>query len=105
MILRDIELLKEWLIPRLSPICHTDPKALADYIIGLIKKDKPVQTLKSICVEELQVFLMRETVPLVDRLFEVLEGELYITKGSRYGLQNYHTNNSVFILHEYPTNL
>ena len=83
MILRDTDLLKEWLIPRLSPICHTDPKALADYIIGLIKKDKPVRTLKSICIEELQVFLMRETVPLVERLFDVLEGELYLAKGSR----------------------
>ena len=83
MILRDSELLKEWLIPRLSPICHTDPIALADYIISLIKKDKPVQALRNICVVELEVFLQRETVPLVERLFEVLEGELYLAKTSR----------------------
>ena len=37
--------------------CDADPAALAKYVVALVKKDKPVQELKDICIDQLEVFL------------------------------------------------
>lgn len=37
--------------------CDADPAALAKYVVALVKKDKPVEELKEICVDQLEVFL------------------------------------------------
>ena len=37
--------------------CDADPAALAKYVVALVKKDKPVEELKDICVDQLEVFL------------------------------------------------
>ena len=37
--------------------CDADPAALAKYVVALVKKDKPMQELKDICIDQLEVFL------------------------------------------------
>ena len=37
--------------------CDADPAALAKYVVALVKKDKPVEELKEICIDQLEVFL------------------------------------------------
>ena len=37
--------------------CDADPAALAKYVVALVKKDKPTEELKDICVDQLEVFL------------------------------------------------
>lgn len=37
--------------------CDADPAALAKYVVALVKKDKPVEELRDICVDQLEVFL------------------------------------------------
>ena len=37
--------------------CDADPAALAKYVVALVKKDKPMEELKEICIDQLEVFL------------------------------------------------
>ena len=37
--------------------CDADPAALAKYVVALVKKDKPMEELKEICIDQLKVFL------------------------------------------------
>ena len=37
--------------------CDADPAALAKYVVALVKKDKPMEELKDICIDQLEVFL------------------------------------------------
>ena len=48
--------------------------------MALIKKDKSINDLKSICLEQLDVFLTKETKPFVEVLFDVLSNKSYLTK-------------------------
>uniref|UniRef100_A0A3B5A435 RNA binding motif protein 27 n=1 Tax=Stegastes partitus TaxID=144197 RepID=A0A3B5A435_9TELE len=74
MIIENVEALKSWLAKLLEPICDADPSALANYVVALVKKDKPEKELKALCADQLDVFLQKETVGFVDKLFEfVLE--------------------------------
>ncbi|CAL1536860.1 unnamed protein product [Lymnaea stagnalis] len=82
MIIEQVEALKIWLTNKLSPICDAEPSALAKYVCALVKKDKPEQDLRDICVDQLDVFLQQNTKPFVDELFEVLKTKLYIPPAS-----------------------
>ena len=70
---KDTDGLKTWLTVKLRPLCDADPLALAKYVFALIRKDKPTDTLRELCIDQLEVFLGRETLNFVSELFDVLE--------------------------------
>ncbi|XP_074527522.1 RNA-binding protein 27 isoform X2 [Halichoeres trimaculatus] len=78
MIIENVEALKTWLAKLLEPICDADPSALANYVVALVKKDKPEKELKALCADQLDVFLQKETVGFVDKLFECLTTKNYL---------------------------
>ncbi|XP_041123012.1 RNA-binding protein 27-like [Polyodon spathula] len=78
MIIEDVEALKSWLSKLLQPICDADPSALANYVVALVKKDKPAKELKALCADQLDVFLQKETTGFVDKLFEGLTTKKYL---------------------------
>ncbi|GBC10003.1 hypothetical protein RclHR1_09270008 [Rhizophagus clarus] len=71
--------LKKYLSHHLEPICDADPKVLADYVIALLKHDKPDQDLKQLCIDQLDDFLRGETGPFVDKLFDALGSQEYLS--------------------------
>jgi len=59
--------------------CDADSSALARYVIALLKKDKSDKDLKRIMIEQLDVFLSEETTRFVERLFDAIASEEYLT--------------------------
>ncbi|KAH8404869.1 hypothetical protein KR222_007406, partial [Zaprionus bogoriensis] len=59
--------------------CDADSSALARYVIALLKKDKSDKDLKRIMIEQLDVFLSEATTRFVDRLFDAIASEEYLT--------------------------
>ncbi|XP_066501354.1 RNA-binding protein 27 isoform X3 [Hoplias malabaricus] len=78
MIIDNVEALKSWLAKLLEPICDADPSALANYVVALVKKDKPEKELRALCADQLDVFLQKETSGFVDKLFECLTTKNYL---------------------------
>ncbi|CAL1573266.1 unnamed protein product [Knipowitschia caucasica] len=78
MIIENVDALKTWLAKLLEPICDADPAALANYVVALVKKDKTEKELKALCADQLEVFLQKETVGFVDKLFECLTTKNYL---------------------------
>ncbi|XP_017772028.1 PREDICTED: RNA-binding protein 26 isoform X2 [Nicrophorus vespilloides] len=78
MIIEDPDAFKTWLTAVLKPICEADPSALAKYVIALVKKDKSPEVLRQSMVNQLEVFLQKETEPFVTQLFKTLETQDYI---------------------------
>ncbi|KAJ3161707.1 hypothetical protein HDU86_006477 [Geranomyces michiganensis] len=70
--------LKLLLMAQLKPITDADPVVLSDYVIALLKHDKPVPDLKVLCNSQLDDFLKEETKPFIKRLFASLETHGYI---------------------------
>ncbi|TRZ11881.1 hypothetical protein HGM15179_015231 [Zosterops borbonicus] len=62
MIIESVDALKSWLAKLLEPICDADPSALANYVVALVKKDKPEKELKAFCADQLDVFLQKGLV-------------------------------------------
>lgn len=56
MQIKDPEYLKSQIIRSLYSSTEADPASLADYIIALLKHDKPVHELEAYCVAQLQEF-------------------------------------------------
>ncbi|XP_017859049.1 PREDICTED: RNA-binding protein 27 [Drosophila arizonae] len=79
MILENSDKLKDWLSVVLEPLCDADSSALARYVIALLKKDKSDKDLKRIMIEQLDVFLSEETTRFVDRLFDAIASEEYLS--------------------------
>lgn len=52
---------------------------MARYVIALLKKDKSDKDLKRIMIEQLDVFLSEATTRFVDRLFDAIASEEYLT--------------------------
>ncbi|XP_036380595.1 RNA-binding protein 26-like [Megalops cyprinoides] len=78
MIIENVEALKSWLAKLLEPICEADPAALANYVVALVKKEKPEKDLKVLCADQLDVFLQKETAGFVDKLFDCLSTKTYL---------------------------
>ncbi|XP_061597266.1 RNA-binding protein 26 isoform X2 [Cololabis saira] len=78
MIIENIDALKTWLSETLEPICDADPSALAKYVVALVKKDKTEKELKALCIDQLDVFLQKETQPFVDKLFEAIDNKSFL---------------------------
>ncbi|KAF9350754.1 hypothetical protein BGX26_011139, partial [Mortierella sp. AD094] len=70
--------LKAYLTKELTLISDADPGMLADYIIALLKHDKENNELKTLCVSQLEDFLLEETEPFVTSLFKALDSKSYI---------------------------
>ncbi|VEL40392.1 unnamed protein product [Protopolystoma xenopodis] len=87
MIQFDVAALKDWLINKLKPLCVADPIPLSQYVIALIKKDKPEDQLKEICVDQLEVFLQENTASFVEDLFRALELHSYVGHSEQLPLQ------------------
>ncbi|MCI4386271.1 hypothetical protein PGIGA_G00060350 [Pangasianodon gigas] len=60
MIIENVDALKSWLAKLLEPICDADPSALANYVVALVKKDKPEKDLRALCADQLDVFLQKD---------------------------------------------
>ncbi|KAK3555348.1 hypothetical protein QTP86_014939 [Hemibagrus guttatus] len=58
--------------------CDADPSALANYVVALVKKDKPEKELRALCADQLDVFLQKETTGFVEKLFECLATKNYL---------------------------
>ncbi|KAG7482698.1 RNA-binding 26 isoform X1 [Solea senegalensis] len=78
MIIENLDALKTWLSETLEPICDADPSALAKYVVALVKKDKTEKELKALCIDQLDVFLQKETQLFVDKLFEAINNKCYL---------------------------
>ncbi|XP_078247524.1 RNA-binding protein 26 isoform X2 [Pogona vitticeps] len=78
MIIENFEALKSWLSKTLEPICDADPSALAKYVLALVKKDKSEKELKALCVDQLDVFLQKETQIFVEKLFDAVNTKSYL---------------------------
>ncbi|XP_027010169.1 RNA-binding protein 27 isoform X3 [Tachysurus fulvidraco] len=78
MIIDNVDALKSWLAKLLEPICDADPSALANYVVALVKKDKPEKELRALCADQLDVFLQKETTGFVEKLFESLTTKNYL---------------------------
>lgn len=78
MIIESVDALKAWLAKLLEPICDADPSALANYVVALVKKDKPEKELRALCADQLDVFLQKETTGFVEKLFESLTTKNYL---------------------------
>uniref|UniRef100_A0A673IKK2 RNA-binding protein 26-like n=1 Tax=Sinocyclocheilus rhinocerous TaxID=307959 RepID=A0A673IKK2_9TELE len=78
MIIENLDALKTWLSKTLEPICDADPSALAKYVVALVKKDKSEKELKALCMDQLDVFLQKETQIFVDKLFEAVNAKSYL---------------------------
>ncbi|XP_036425660.1 RNA-binding protein 26 isoform X1 [Colossoma macropomum] len=78
MIIENLDALKTWLSKTLEPICDADPSALAKYVVALVKKDKSEKELKALCIDQLDVFLQKETQIFVDKLFEAVNTKSYL---------------------------
>ncbi|XP_077395307.1 RNA-binding protein 26-like [Festucalex cinctus] len=78
MIIENLDALKTWLSDTLEPICDADPSALAKYVVALVKKDKSEKELKALCIDQLDVFLQKETQQFVDKLFDAIDSKSYL---------------------------
>lgn len=81
MLIENPDAFKSWLTSILEPLCDADPAALAKYVYALVKKDKPVEELREVMVDQLDVFLQHETKPFVEMLFTSLESQEYLKPG------------------------
>lgn len=83
MLIEGQEELKKWLTSHLEPLCDADPQALSKYVLALIKKDKPIEELKSSMISQMDVFLQSETHNFVEMLFKIVDSKEYLnTNGS-----------------------
>merc|ERR1712050_743902 len=65
----------------LSPICDADPLSLAKYVVALItKKERSEKELRKLCMEQLEVFLQRDTNRFIDKLFTAIKYKDYEKK-------------------------
>jgi hypothetical protein len=71
MLIEHPEALKTFLAEELGKICDNS-EDLAKYVISLVRKNMPLDSLRAHCADQLQVFLNEETGPFLDRLFNFL---------------------------------
>ncbi|TDH70420.1 hypothetical protein CCR75_007063 [Bremia lactucae] len=68
----DRELLREWLIRNLEPVCDADPEVLSKYVLALVQNDPLKPGLQDTCISKLEEFLGDETSGFVSKLFQAL---------------------------------
>ncbi|KAG2532099.1 hypothetical protein BBO99_00000511 [Phytophthora kernoviae] len=93
----DKDLLRDWLIRNLEPVCDADPEVLSKYVLALVQNDPQKAGLKDTCVSKLEEFLGDETIGFVNKLFKALADGSYKAGTSR-------TNSDVPIGNQGQTN-
>ena len=51
---------------------------MSKYVLALIKKDKPIEELKSSMISQMDVFLQSETNNFVEMLFKIVDSKEYL---------------------------
>ncbi|KAF8408289.1 hypothetical protein HHK36_007438 [Tetracentron sinense] len=70
--------LTRYLLKNLKPLSEADPVNLAEYVAALLKKDKPVKELQTLCAENLVEFLGQGTKSFIAKLFQALEDGSFV---------------------------
>lgn len=85
--------------------CDAEPIAFAKYVLALLKKDSSEDKLRSICEEQLDVFLGANTKEFVDSLFDALKNRTYLSSpGSPVEEVSENIQNAgIFDVHEKPS--
>ena len=71
-----ISTMSAWIEQALRPISDADPAVLSKYVLALLKKDTPLDTMRANCVKELEDFLEDKTRGFVDALFRKVDEEI-----------------------------
>ncbi|CAG0881854.1 unnamed protein product [Cyprideis torosa] len=71
---------KKWLKITLKPI--NPPDELTTYIVALVRKNRPLDELRQICLKELGIFLGDETTSFVDVMFDSFRTKAYLKAGT-----------------------
>lgn len=74
---QDTELLKQWVIKRLSDISDADADILADYCLALLTTEEPEDAVKANSIANLQDFLQDQTEGFVNEVFNVIHTRGY----------------------------
>ncbi|KAJ3356050.1 hypothetical protein HDU83_001964 [Entophlyctis luteolus] len=74
--------LQAHLIVLLEPVCDADPSVLAEYVVALLRHDRPDADLRQLCVEQLDEFLKNETEAFVSKLFEAVRSRSFMPVAS-----------------------
>lgn len=98
MIIENSDALKVWLTSCLGRMCDADPAALAKYVLALVKKEKTESELREFCLDQLEVFLLKDTKQFVDLLFETLKTKSYLYKtDSSVSVPNTDATNNIIV--------
>ena len=73
----DTEVVKQWLIRELEPLCDADPDVLADYVLALFKNDADDDELNKMLNEQLVDFLEGHTAAFVSKAIDTLKHTLF----------------------------
>ena len=71
-----ISTMSAWIEQALRPISDADPAVLSKYVLALLKKDTPLDTMRGNCIKELEDFLEDKTRGFVDALFRKVDEEI-----------------------------
>ena len=71
------DLLKKWIIKKLEDISDADSDVLADYVLALAKSEGPESVAKTNCIDNLKDFLLDNTEPFVNELFQAISSKSY----------------------------
>lgn len=66
-------LLLRYLVKTLESLTEADPSLVANYVVALLKNNKPEEELQKICITQLHEFLGDNTKSFVTKLFHALE--------------------------------
>ncbi|KAI9104857.1 hypothetical protein DFS34DRAFT_218663 [Phlyctochytrium arcticum] len=65
--------LTDFLLSELQSINEPDPNGVTEYVLALLRHNKSLEDLKSLCLSQLEDFLRDETGPFVEQLFKHVE--------------------------------
>eukprot|EP00252_Welwitschia_mirabilis_P002560 TRINITY_DN12511_c0_g1_i1.p1 TRINITY_DN12511_c0_g1~~TRINITY_DN12511_c0_g1_i1.p1 ORF type:complete len:1026 (-),score=255.68 TRINITY_DN12511_c0_g1_i1:546-3623(-) len=75
----DEPLLQRYLVKTIEPLSEADPQLVANYVVALLKNNKPKEELQKICITQLDDFLGENTRSFVTKLFHALEDNTLLT--------------------------
>ncbi|KFZ17608.1 hypothetical protein V502_04514 [Pseudogymnoascus sp. VKM F-4520 (FW-2644)] len=69
----DAPQLKTWIVKRLENTSDADADVLADYVLALLRHDGDIETVRSLCEEEIPDFLKEDSTIFVKDLFDTVQ--------------------------------
>lgn len=78
MLIENLERFISWLTIALEPICIAEPTILVNYIVALLKYDRPIDELRKFLLSQLEEFLSDKTETFIQFLVETLQNESYL---------------------------